>query len=127
MGRTAKAPRLDATLTDVSSVHRAQRLMNTLRTGNADLFRGALDVLDWCVREVRDGRLIGSIDPDKHVDGIREFSSPLLEAARHEHVDAPNAPRLLHGAAFDRVVQLIESPPEPTPALRQLMAEAYAR
>jgi uncharacterized protein (DUF1778 family) len=51
----------------------------------------------------------------------------LLEAARHEHVDAPNAPRVLHGEAFDRVVQLIESPPEPTPALRQLMAEAYAR
>jgi hypothetical protein len=98
MGRTATAPRLDATLTDMSSVHRAQRLMNTLGTGNADLFRGALDVLDWCVREVQDGRRIGSIDP-----------------------------RVLHGAAFDRVMQLIESPPEPTPALRQLMAEAYAR
>jgi hypothetical protein len=36
-------------------------------------------------------------------------------------------PSFLHGAAFDRVMQLIESPPEPTPALRQLMAEAYAR
>ncbi len=101
--------------------------MNTLHTGNADLFRGALDVLDWCVREVKEGRRIGSIDPSKNVDGVREFSSPLLDAARHEGMEEPWAPRVLHGEAFDRVVQLIESPAEPTPALRQLMAEAYAR
>jgi hypothetical protein len=103
--------------------------MNTLHTGNADLFRGALDVLDWCVRQVQEGRRIASIDPTKSMDGVREFSSPLLEAARHEDLDDPWVPRvlLLHGEAFDRVVQLIESPPEPTPALRQLMAEAYAR
>lgn len=101
--------------------------MNTLDTGNADLFRGALDVLDWCVRQVQEGRRIASVDPSKSMDGMREFSSPLLDAARHEDTGVPWAPRVLHGAAFDRVMQLVESPPEPTPALRRLMDEAYAR
>ncbi|MCC6244919.1 MAG: hypothetical protein IT353_18880 [Gemmatimonadaceae bacterium] len=124
MARQSNAPRFDATLMDAPSVLRAQRLMSTLQTGNADLFRGALDVLDWCVRQVQEGRRIASVDPAKNPDGIREFSSPFLEAARNDETDMPWAPRALHAEAFDRVVQLVENPPAPTQAL---LAELESR
>jgi len=51
MGRAAiRTRRLDTSVTDAPTVEKAQRLMAILETGNADLYRGALDVFDWCVR-----------------------------------------------------------------------------
>ena len=44
-------------------------------------------------------------------------------AADERHVDVPSS-RVLHAAAFDRVVELIDSPPEPTASLRGLLADA---
>jgi hypothetical protein len=123
MGRpSAGTPRLDASLTDPPTVQRAQRLMALLQAGNAELFRGALDILEWCVKQVREGRHIASLDETGDVARAREFSSPLLEAARQDDRRLE-----LHAEAFDRVTQLLEAPPQPTPALRELMAETYAR
>jgi hypothetical protein len=110
---TNGAVRLDATLTDRPTVERAERLMALLHTGNADLFRGALDVFDWCVRQVQDGRRIASLGD---TGDTREFSTPLLEAARQEDRRIP-----LHGEAFDRVAELIAAPPKPTADLRELL------
>ncbi|CAN5771497.1 hypothetical protein BH11GEM1_BH11GEM1_33780 [soil metagenome] len=62
MARPASAQRLDTSVSDTATVQKAQRLMSVLNTGNADLFRGALDVFDWCVRQVQEGRHIGAID-----------------------------------------------------------------
>lgn len=120
MGRPASgAVRLDTSVTDRPTVERAHRLMAMLHAGNTDLFRGALDVFEWCVHQVQEGRHIASLDESGDVARARELSTPLLEAARrHDRIT-------LHAEAFDRVVTLLDAPPEPTPALRQLMAEAY--
>lgn len=122
MGRTAAiTPRLDTSVTDAPTINKAQRLMATLHAGNADLFRGALDLLDWCVREVQEGRRIASIDPRDDIPRARQFSTPLLEAARSND----HAHRIeLHAEAFDQIVQLLDTPVEPTDALRALMADA---
>ena len=119
MARSA-TQRLDISVTDAATVQKAQRLASLLATGNADLFRNALEMFDWCVREVRAGRHIMATESD-HVEGARELLMPLLESARHEH-----GPLVLHAAAFDRIVEILEQPPaQPTAALRTLMAEAY--
>lgn len=116
--RTSTAHRLDASVTDAPTVQKAQRLMAVLDAGNADLFRGALDVLDWCVRQVQEGRHIASVMENGGV--ARELSTPLLDTARrHNRI-------VLHTEAFDQVVKLLDRPAQPTPALRDLLAESYA-
>ena len=118
MARPASAQRLDTSVSDTATVQKAQRLMSVLNTGNADLFRGALDVFDWCVRQVQEGRHIGAIDESGHM--TRELVTPLLEAARdHGRIT-------LDSDAFNQIVQVLERPAQPTPALRELMADAYA-
>ena len=118
MARRASAQRLDTSVSDARTVQKAQRLMSVLNTGNADLYRGALDVFDWCVRQVQEGRHIGAIDESGHM--TRQLVTPLLEAARdHGRIT-------LHSDAFDQIVQVLERPAEPTRALRELMADAYA-
>lgn len=125
MKRTAATTsRLDASITDAPTFNKAQWLMATLQAGNADLFRGALDILDWCVREVQEGRRIASIDPQDDTTRARQFSTPLLEAARLHN----RAQRIeLHSEAFDQVVHIINHPSPPTDALRALMAAAYSQ
>jgi hypothetical protein len=119
MARSATPYRLETSVTDAPTVQKAKRLMALLQTGNADLFRGALDILDWCVRQVLEGRHIASIDDRGGM--TRELSAPLLDAVR------PTERMVLHTEAFDRVVEILQQPSEPTPELRELMAEAYAR
>lgn len=111
------AKRLDTSVTDAPTVDKASRLMAMLDTGNADLFRGALDVFDWCVRQVREGRhIVATDDSGRSI----ELATPLLEAARGRD-------RIVLGAAaFDEVVRLVERAPAPTAELRELMAETYA-
>lgn len=120
MARSAAAPqRLDTSVTDAQTVQKAQRLMTALNTGNADLYRGALDVFDWCVQQVQEGRHI--MATDENGQPARELVTPLLGAAReHRRI-------LLHADAFNQIVEIFERPAEPTPALRDLMAEAYAK
>lgn len=128
MGRmTTRAKRLDTSVTDSPTVEKAQRLMTVLDTGNADLYRGALDVFDWCVRQVQEGRHIASIDDSGDVARARELSTPMLDAARRHKSNERTGRIVLHGEAFDQVTQLLERPAQPTPALRALMAEAFAR
>ncbi|HYW31099.1 MAG TPA: hypothetical protein VE869_06290 [Gemmatimonas sp.] len=97
--------------------------METLDAGNADLFRDALVLMDWWVREIRAGRRIVSVDAQEDILRGREFSTPLLDSAgtidRERHI-------ALHGVAFDQVVQILQRPPQPTAALRALVAEAFA-
>lgn len=119
MARSTMSARLDASVTDAPTVQKAQRLMALLHTGNADLFRGALDVLDWCVRQVQEGRHVASVDDRGGM--TRELSAPLLDAVR------PPERMELHAEAFDRVVEILQQPAEPTPALRELMAAAHAQ
>jgi len=92
------------------------RLMETLGTGNAELYRTALSVLEWCVLQAKRGRHVMATD-----DGGRpavELSTPLLDAVRTEarHIQ-------LEATAFDTVVRILDRPPEPTPALRALLAD----
>lgn len=116
MGRTATARRLDTSVTDAATVQKATRLMGMLEAGNADLFRGALDVFDWCVRQVQEGRHIMATDDAGRA--AVELVTPLLEVAReHSRIT-------LHADAFDTVARLVERPAQPTQALRDLMAQA---
>ena len=115
---TTATPRLDTSVTDAATVQKALRLMATLNTGNADLFRGALDVFDWCVQQVQAGRHIMATDESGHA--ALELITPLLGAARDQ------GRTVLHTRAFNQVVRLLERPAQPTSALRDLMAEAYA-
>lgn len=114
MDRAKSPKRLDTSVTDTATVERATRLMATLRTGNADLYRGALDVLDWCVVQVQNGRHI--MATNENGQPALEFSSPLLSAVR------PDNHLTLDAEAFDEVVRILERPAEPTQALRDLMA-----
>lgn len=128
MGRAAsRTQRLDTSVTDAPTVEKAQRLMAVLGTGNADLYRGALDVFDWCVRQRQEGRHIASIDESGNVVRERELSTPLLEAAARITPTERSGHIVLHGEAFDQVTELLDRPAQPTPALRALMADAFAR
>lgn len=118
MARSTAPERLDTSVTDGATIQKAKRLMSTLGTGNADLYRGALDVFDWCVRQVRMGRHI--MATDETGGAPVELSTPLLEAARQSNRIT------LDAAAFDEFVRIRERPAEPTQALRDLMAEAEA-
>ena len=120
MGRSmATASRLDTTVTDAPTVQLAHRLMDAFGVGNADLYRNALTLFEWCARQVQEGRHIASIDESGDV--TRELALPLLESAR------PQGRLVLHAEAFQRMVELLEGPAAPTPALRALMTETYAR
>jgi hypothetical protein len=111
--------RLDTSVTDALTIQKAQRLMARLRVGNADLYRYALDALDWCVRQRQEGRQIASLGPTAMV---RELSAPYLEAATLD-----DRVVLLDGAAFDQIVSLNAAHTTPSDELRALMEEARER
>lgn len=118
MARSTSPKRLDTSVTDAPTVQKAKRLMRTLGTGNADLYRAAIDVFDWCVQQTRQGRHIMATD-DSGRPAV-ELWTPLLDAARASDRIT------LEAEAFDEVVRILERPGEPTQALRDLVAEAYA-
>jgi hypothetical protein len=91
--------------------------MSELGAGNADLYRAALDVFDWCVQQARQGRHIMATDNSGRP--AIELWTPLLDAARADDRIT------LDAEAFDEVVRILERPGEPTQALRDLVAEAY--
>lgn len=107
--------RLDTSVTDAATVEKATRLMGMLDTGNADLYRGALQVFDWCVRQVQDGRHI--MATDEAGKPAVELSTPLLDAAR-----GASSRLVLDARAFDEVVRILDHPDQTTDALRDLMA-----
>ncbi len=107
--------RLEAELRDAPSIQRVVRLQAVLGAGNAELLRNALDLLDWCVSQVRLGRQIASVS---ETGVTREFTMPILERAREQN-------RIMVSAsAFSQITHLLDNPPEPTAALRVLMATA---
>jgi len=109
--------RLEATLNDPADVEQVERLQAVLKTGNAELIRNALQLMDWCVGQVRQGRQIASVTAE---GAVREFDMPVLERAR-------TTSRLsVSDAAYSRMMALIAYPPEPTPALRELFARPSA-
>ena len=109
----ATALRLEATLNDPTDIEQVERLQAVLRTGNADLIRNALQLMDWCVGQIRQGRHIASVTEE---GAVRELDMPVLERAR-------SIDRLrVTDAAYTRMMALIENPPEPTAALRELFA-----
>ncbi len=113
----ATALRLEATLSDPTDVEQVERLQAVLKTGNADLIRNALQLMDWCVGQVRQGRHIASVTAD---GAVREFDMPVLERAR-------TTTRLtVSDAAYSQMMALIQSPPEPTAALRDLFVRPSA-
>ncbi|MEO8480266.1 MAG: hypothetical protein ABI542_11615 [Gemmatimonadota bacterium] len=106
--------RIEAELNDTTSIQQVERLKALLGAGNSELIRNALLLLDWTVGQVAEGRQLASVS-----DGsvAREFSMPLLERARgHTRVS-------LETAAFGRLVEALRDPPEPSEALRALVAE----
>ncbi|MDZ4259805.1 MAG: DUF1778 domain-containing protein [Gemmatimonadales bacterium] len=106
--------RLEAELTDSASIHQVQRLRAYLNSGNADLIRNALMLLDWAVTQVAEGRQLASVGPAN--SAVREFSMPVLERARMSS-------RLsLSPDAFERMIETLEHPSAPTEALRSLLA-----
>jgi|LakMenEpi03Aug12_release.lakeMendotaPanAssembly.Ray.scaffolds.fasta_scaffold78110_2 hypothetical protein len=113
---SASAPlarRLDASVSDAPTVELAHQLMTQLQVGNADLFRGALELLGWCVREVQDGRRIASVGALD--ESVREVTMPLLSPSRVQR-------RLVVSeAAAAQIAYLLEQPAAPPPALRELM------
>jgi len=115
MGRTATLPaRLDTSVSDAPTIEQAHHLMAQLQIGNADLYRNALELLGWCVREVQDGRRIASLDEDGA--NVREVTMPIMSPTRvNKHI-------LVSEAGMQQIVHLLENPPEPTDALRALMA-----
>jgi hypothetical protein len=117
MARSKSPRRLDTSVSDAPTVQKATRLMKTLGAGNADLYRAALDVLDWCVQQARQGRHIMATD-DSGRPAI-ELWAPLLAAVR------PDGRITLDAEAFDEVVRILERPGEPTQELRDLVSEAY--
>ena len=66
--------------------------------------------------------LVVAAEAERHGSTNSTNLAESRSAAEEEQGDAPGL-RVLHDAAFDRVVGLIESPPEPTAALRRLMAD----
>jgi hypothetical protein len=96
----APALRLEATLNDPADVEQVERLQAVLRTSNADLIRNALQLLDWCVGQIRQGRHIASVTED---GAVRELDMPVFERAR-------STDRLrVTDAAYSSMMQLIDS------------------
>ena len=115
---SATTLRLEAQITDAAGVQQVERLQAMLGAGNADLLRNALQLMDWCVSQVRQGRQIASVSES---GAVRELSMPILERARaHDRL-------LFNADAFAQVTQLIDNPPAPTAALRKLMTNKKAR
>ena len=109
----ATALRLEVILNDPADVEQVERLQAVLRTGNADLIRNALQLMDWCVGQIRQGRHIASVTEE---GAVRELDMPVLERAR-------STDRLrVTDAAYSRMMELIENPPEQTAALRERFA-----
>jgi hypothetical protein len=119
MARSAQPKRLDTSVTDAPTLARATRLMDTLEAGNADLYRAALSVFEWCVEQAKRGRHIMATDDSGHP--AIELSHPQLDAVRMSQDRIK-----LEATAFDAVVQILANPDEPTPALRELMSGARA-
>jgi len=113
----ATALRLEATFNDATEVEQVERLQAVLRTGNAELIRNALQLMDWCVSQVRQGRHIASVADD---GAVREFDMPVLERARTTNRVS------VSDAAYSQMMALIEHPPEPTAGLRDLFARPSA-
>jgi hypothetical protein len=116
MARPTPPKRLDTSVTDAPTLARATRLMAVLETGNADLYRTALSVLEWCVLQAKRGRHIMATDASGHP--AVELSTPLLDSVR---LDSDSI--RLDDPAFDAVVRILETRPAPTPALRALMSD----
>ena len=112
--------RLDTSVTDALTIQKAQRLMARLQVGNADLYRYALDALDWCVRQRQEGRQIASLGPTNTM--VRELSAPYLDAAALD-----DRVVYLDGAAFDQIVSLGDANTPPPATLLALMNEARER
>lgn len=118
-----KQRRLDTSVTDTPTITKALRLKESLNVGNADLYRSALDVFDWCVREVIAGRRITAVGGRD--DAPRELVTPSLQWARDTAEElARKTPKIiLDSSAFDRVVELVRNPEPPTEELRNLMTQ----
>jgi hypothetical protein len=119
MARSAPPKRLDTSVTDAATLAQATRLMDTLDAGNAELYRAALSVFEWCVEQAKRGRHIMATDESGHP--AVELSTPHLDAVRRGSGQIQ-----LEATAFDAIVRILENPAEPTPALRELMASARA-
>ena len=105
--------RLEAQISDPAGIQQVERLRALLGTGNSDLLRDSLQLMDWCVTQIRQGRQIASVTS---AGAVRELSMPTLERARaHDRL-------FLDPDAFDQMVRLIDTPSAPTDALRDLMA-----
>ncbi|MDQ8153692.1 MAG: DUF1778 domain-containing protein [Gemmatimonadota bacterium] len=105
--------RMEAHINDPAGVQQVERLRAVLGAGNAELLRESLQLLDWCVTQVREGRQIASVTD---TGSLRELSMPTLERARAQ------ARMQLPPEAFAQVTRLLDQPPAPTDALRDLMA-----
>lgn len=110
--------RLETTINDSADAAQVEWLNSTLRTKTAELVRDAIMVLGWAVREVSAGRRIASVDSQGN--NVREFTSPLLERAgwivRERLVLEPES--------TERIAELVQNPPAPNAALRELMQES---
>ncbi len=114
MSRAILPNRLDTSVSDAPTIEQAHHLMAQLQIGNADLYRNAVELFGWCVREVQEGRRIASVD---HAgQPVREVAMPIMNPARVSRYI------VVSGEGAQQIAHLLDNPPAPTEALRALMA-----
>lgn len=113
--------RIEAILPD-SHGAAAIELAEELGLTRSQLVEEALELFMKAVLEVRRGRRVMIVDPaQKEPD--RELATPTITTL--EWVSSP--PLTLCGPALDRVAQLIENPPAPSPFLKEAQVEHRRR
>jgi hypothetical protein len=105
--------RLEATISE-PRLEQVRWLEKQLGLSKSQIVDEALSLLTKLVMEAQQGRRPCFID---HQDRLREFTSPILSQleweTHRERIELPEGD-------FDRVQQVLDNPPEPTPALRSL-------
>lgn len=93
-----------------------QQLREELQLDTSDVIEEALGFFAKAVLEARRGLRVAFVDDQQHV--LREYSSPSLTRLEWNARDESRI--VLPDSDFDRLVDKLEHPPQPSPALRSL-------
>ncbi len=111
------AQRLQATL-PAPVMEQLQRLREELGLVTSDIVREAIDLFAKAVLEAKRGARLASTS-SAQPPVVREYSSPTLTRLEWDaYAEQENI--VLPDEDFDKLAARIESPPPPTPALREL-------
>lgn len=113
--------RLEATVPE-TRMEQVSHLEEELGLSKSQIVDEALSLFFKTVMELKQGWRIAFLDANSQ--RVREFTSPALTqvewATRRERIMLPDAD-------FERVEKLLESPPGPTPALKDAVARRNRR